>query len=1263
MSTYRMWFIALASLALATGLANAQIGVATSGGANSAFACSANSAGAPILRQEGYSELLGDIVITCTGGMAMPTGASTIPTTNITVYVFSAVSITSRQFGTPSGASEALLLVDEPGSGLTTGVVGNYGPKAPQTYCSTAQQQQDGGSACGQFVGTDPGTSGGPYQVAVSTMGGATAAANVYQGQVGDFGTYSVTFYGVPVMPPALRGVSRVYRITNLRIPTAGMAGGSSIFAVISTNGVTSLPVGSPSSAVGVVGGAMMAGVDAAPAGGLSPFSQCAAQPGAMLAAHVQFTEGFATMFKTRVAPLANTLWASTGPNTGTPGQNIPGGMYNGFASNNESGFILPAATAAVSGVSYTAGLTDFGTRLKAVFTNIPSGVQLYVSTSSTNGPAVPGGTGTAPDAVLVASVQSNDANNDGAVFTPLQPTTTGSDGRQAYPLTPDGSGTAAAIWEVVNASPGAIDNLTFSIYVSYTGIPSATTQVGAPSSNVALSFAPEPGGASFTTINSPDGLTSPVPRFMILTPQQGSWVTINACSINPASTATVPFSYTSGGTAPAGQTVGVTTTPTGLTVTATPVVTTPAQGTWLAASINGGTLTISVDPAGLAASATAYTGSVTLSATGVGNVSIPVTLTVYPPAALSVSKTHTGYFEQGQQGASYAITVSNAAGAGAFNGTVTVTEQPPSGETLATMSGTGWNCTALPTCTRSDTLAGGASYRPIVVTVNVSATAASPQVNAASISIGGPAVAYATDSTPILPAPVLNIAKRHAGNYTQGQTNAAYTVTVSNSSATSATIGTVTVIDNLPAGLTLVSMAPTSGNNWTCTGNTCSRGDSLGAGASYDTITVTVNVAPTAAPQVINQVTVSGGGSPAASASDVTNIGGVQFYPLTPCRVADTRVGAGFTGTQGPPYLTGGTSRSFAVAGNCGVPANASAYSLNVTVVPRTAALGFLTTWPTGQTQPNASTLNSPEGQVVANAALVPAGTNGNISIYASNDTDVLFDINGYFAPPAPAGLQFYPLTPCRVADTRAGAGFTGSQGPPYLASKTSRNFAVAGLCGVPSTAAAYSLNVTVVPRADALGYLTTWPTGQTQPWASTLNSPAGAVVANAAIVPAGTNGDIGIYASDATDVLFDINGYFAAAGASGLNYYAMTPCRVADTRSWAGFPGQLGPPTMAAATSRSFPVQSSACSVPSVAAAYSFNVTVVPSTGVLNYLTTWPTGQTQPWASTLNSPDGLVVANAALVPAGTSGAISIYVSDPTDVLFDIGGFFAPGQ
>jgi hypothetical protein len=73
----------------------------------------------------------------------------------------------------------------------------------------------------------------------------------------------------------------------------------------------------------------------------------------------------------------------------------------------------------------------------------------------------------------------------------------------------------------------------------------------------------------------------------------------------------------------------------------------------------------------------------------------------------------------------------------------------------------------------------------------------------------------------------------------------------------------------------------------------------------------------------------------------------------------------------------------------------------------------------------------------------------------------------------------------------------------------------------------------------------------------------------------------------------------------------------------------------------------------------AYSLNVTAVPSTGYLGWITVWPTGQAEPVVSTLNAWSGLVTANAAVVPAGTGGAISIYASDPTDVFIDINGYF----
>src|SRR5205814_989034 len=103
------------------------------------------------------------------------------------------------------------------------------------------------------------------------------------------------------------------------------------------------------------------------------------------------------------------------------------------------------------------------------------------------------------------------------------------------------------------------------------------------------------------------------------------------------------------------------------------------------------------------------------------------------------------------------------------------------SGLTLASMSGTGWTCAGGNTCTRADSLAGGASYPAITAAVNVAANATSPQVNAVSVSGGNSATANASDSTAIVLNPILSIAKAHSGNFSQGQANATYTVTVSN--------------------------------------------------------------------------------------------------------------------------------------------------------------------------------------------------------------------------------------------------------------------------------------------------------------------------------------------------------------------------------------------------------------------------------------------------------------------------------------------------
>jgi len=282
-------------------------------------------------------------------------------------------------------------------------------------------------------------------------------------------------------------------------------------------------------------------------------------------------------------------------------------------------------------------------------------------------------------------------------------------------------------------------------------------------------------------------------------------------------------------------------------------------------------------------------------------------------PAALSILKTHTGSFTQGQQNAAYQVTVSNAASAGPTSGTVTVTETVPSGLMLVSMAGTGWTCpgTAAYNCTRSDPLNGGASYPTITVAVNVAANATSPQVNAVSVSGGGSVPANTTDSTVITANPaVLSITKTHSGNFTQGQQNATYSVNVSNAANAAPTSGTVTVTETVPTGMTLVSMS--GGTTWNCTGNICTTSNVLNGGQSYAAIMVMVNVTANAASPQVNAVLASGGGSLNAYTTDSTTITGAGMTPDLVWQNDTTRQvtvwymgGAGGNVLQGWNYLS----------------------------------------------------------------------------------------------------------------------------------------------------------------------------------------------------------------------------------------------------------------------------------------------------------------------------------------------------------------------
>lgn len=475
--SFRRSITVLFVLALFAGLACAQIG-GGSGSASAPFTCTTGTgAVTPQVRAEGYTELMGDIVLNCTGGQNIAVGQA-IPQANIVVSLNTAV--TSRLLPNSAAVpafgqlSEALLLIDEPGAINLVGPVAGYGPNATQTICGTPL------SGCGAVVGLV-----GGFAVAQKSLTDATVAANVYQGIVQG---NQVTFFGVPILPPATTGIARVYRITNVRgnataLSPGSSAGVSQVLASVSTNGSTSIPIANPTLIVGFVQNSLTTSNDK---GG--PYQQCTSQKN-ILASTLQFRELFGTSFKTRVAPLTNVAGAAQLANTGTPGQNIPGSI-----TNSESGFIQPQIAGA--------GLASFGTRLKAVFTNVPTGVTVAVSIYS-NGAALAnlGDQTVAPMAQLVTSESAPEGSFvTGAIGDTL-----------AVPIS---GGTGTAVWEVTNANANSIDTLKFGVYITYTASP-ATNSPAPGAAQVALSYGPTPTQGAFSAAaGAAASSTLPIPRF-----------------------------------------------------------------------------------------------------------------------------------------------------------------------------------------------------------------------------------------------------------------------------------------------------------------------------------------------------------------------------------------------------------------------------------------------------------------------------------------------------------------------------------------------------------------------------------------------------------------------------------------------------------------------------------------------------------------------------------------------------------------------------
>jgi hypothetical protein len=486
MADFRKWLLAFAVVALLLGM-----GTSAYAQNNPAFACTANAGVPPIVRAEGIAELVGDLILNCTGGTFTPAGLP-IPQSN--VQIFLNTNVTSRTYA--GGLSEAILTIDEPfpnGTQIPATAQPSNGAALTQLGC----QAINSANCAIVSVGFGQGAAG--------SYNGSAGHFNVFQGMQN--GPSQVVWLGVPIDAPGTTG-TRVIRITNVRANACQLGVSSTLIPTqismfIAVNGSQQVTINQPQQVVAFIQPGLIATNKTA------NYVQCVNINGTLLSSSavsgqtgtiaVTATEGFASSFKVR-----NYAQLFTGPtsNLATPLPPSTVGLQNvlGYPYNTESGFVSNTSGISPNGtVSGAIGLADQGTQIAFTISNVGAGVSIYAPAVV---PLVPSTGGAATGvAVLVGSTIS-------AGSTPVAVTVTGN--------------TASVTYEVWYSNPNVIESMSLTISVaalSNTGsnLPATGT------SQVAISFAP------ISTVQT-TSTTAPVPRFCsTATPK--TFFTIAACT------------------------------------------------------------------------------------------------------------------------------------------------------------------------------------------------------------------------------------------------------------------------------------------------------------------------------------------------------------------------------------------------------------------------------------------------------------------------------------------------------------------------------------------------------------------------------------------------------------------------------------------------------------------------------------------------------------------------------------------------------------
>jgi hypothetical protein len=418
-----------------------------------------------VVRAEGYTELVGDLVLTCTGGNP---GAPFFAN----FQLFLNTNITSRLI--TSSQSEALLMIDEPGLPRASG--------RDTPFCVAAP-----GNNSAANTGDCAAQAGDTFQTGFNTV---FYASRVQEGTAAR--ENAIVWAGIPVVPPG-SNQTRTFRFTNVRANAAGLGASQTliptqIVAFVSVFPPGTLPIDNPQQVVGFVQQGMIfatrncenddslsVGLDQCVSEGANRdfFADPLRSGNLPAAGSFRFREGFQTAFKTQIEA----------------GQN---GAAPGVVFNSESGFVRTAAVG-------TSGLADSGTRLAVRFNNIPANLRIFVTT--TDVPLGTGNLGAGVARAVFVSTDVNGASNLGApaIRTPSAPFTQGdltcevsatnTTDTDAIEV-PIVNGTGVAVWEVIASNPSVNEDFVFQFGFGFRSA-AGSTQVGLGTGTATGNLAP----------------------------------------------------------------------------------------------------------------------------------------------------------------------------------------------------------------------------------------------------------------------------------------------------------------------------------------------------------------------------------------------------------------------------------------------------------------------------------------------------------------------------------------------------------------------------------------------------------------------------------------------------------------------------------------------------------------------------------------------------------------------------------------------------